>query len=198
MGLVGFVLRRRQTPTHRWDDEFQDGLLGLMRAAQKFEPARGFRFSTYAMAWIKQGIQRGEGNVNGVSYRYARSHHEEWEEPLSGDAEVPGTDFTFNELLVSPSNVENNAVENVTADDTWQMLHACCKDDFDHALLDSLLDGDSLSDIGRRGPLTAQAVKQRRDRIGSRLRHPTGAASIRKGKRDINDHTPRARALRAS
>lgn len=56
--LVMRVARRFMGRGLPFDDLVQEGSLALMRAIDKFDPDRGFRFSTYAMWWIRQGISR--------------------------------------------------------------------------------------------------------------------------------------------
>jgi len=44
------------------EDLVQEGMLGLIRAVEKFDWRRGFKFSTYGTLWIRQAIQRGLQN----------------------------------------------------------------------------------------------------------------------------------------
>ncbi|RYG73940.1 sigma-70 family RNA polymerase sigma factor [bacterium] len=51
--------RSRQIPL---EDLIQEGAIGLMQAIERFDPDRGFRFSTYATHWIRQAIGRAIDN----------------------------------------------------------------------------------------------------------------------------------------
>ncbi|MDA0866170.1 MAG: sigma-70 family RNA polymerase sigma factor, partial [Cyanobacteria bacterium] len=61
VSIVKKFLTRQQfngQATIAQEDMIQEGCVGLLRAAEKFEPERGYKFSTYAYWWITQGITR--------------------------------------------------------------------------------------------------------------------------------------------
>jgi len=55
--LVVALVKKYQSKVE-WLDLIQSGNIGLMTAADKFEPEKGYQFSTYAYWWIRQSIQR--------------------------------------------------------------------------------------------------------------------------------------------
>src|SRR5215210_7240679 len=61
--LVIKFARRYQGHGLPMGDLVQEAMLGLIRASEKFDWRRGYKFSTYAVLWIKQSIQRGLDNT---------------------------------------------------------------------------------------------------------------------------------------
>lgn len=62
MRLVINIAKSYRNRTIPLEDLIQEGAIGLMQAAERFDPDKGFRFSTYATHWIRQSIGRAIDN----------------------------------------------------------------------------------------------------------------------------------------
>lgn len=58
MRLVINIAKTYRSRSIQFEDLIQEGAIGLIQAAERFDPAKGFRFSTYATHWIRQAVGR--------------------------------------------------------------------------------------------------------------------------------------------
>ncbi len=62
MRLVINIAKNYRTALVPFEDLVQEGAIGLMTAAERYDPSKGYRFSTYATHWIRQAISRAIDN----------------------------------------------------------------------------------------------------------------------------------------
>src|SRR5579871_5535459 len=62
MRLVINIAKNYHNPLVPFEDLVQEGAIGLMTAAERYDPTKGYRFSTYATHWIRQAISRAIDN----------------------------------------------------------------------------------------------------------------------------------------
>mmetsp|Transcript_17759 Transcript_17759/g.42775 ORF Transcript_17759/g.42775 Transcript_17759/m.42775 type:complete len:633 (+) Transcript_17759:168-2066(+) len=72
--VVNLYIRNGLGSEYNAGDLMQDGTIALIRAAEKFEPERGFRFSTYAMYWIRSAVKRSQTSQSRIVMVPQRIH----------------------------------------------------------------------------------------------------------------------------
>lgn len=58
--VVNTYIRNGLSAQYNAGDMMQEGIIALIRAAEKFEPERGWKFSTYAMYWVRASVKRSQ------------------------------------------------------------------------------------------------------------------------------------------
>jgi RNA polymerase sigma factor (sigma-70 family) len=155
--LVIKFARRYQGHGLDLGDLIQEAMLGLIRATEKFDWRRGYKFSTYAVLWIKQSIQRGldntgrpvripahvaqrERTVNRVSAELsARLDREPTDEEVAAKAELPIDEVTAIRDLTRVTASLDSPVGD--GDTTLGELHAEGTDDLETELLEREQEG---------------------------------------------------------
>jgi RNA polymerase sigma factor (sigma-70 family) len=137
--LVISIARRYRNRGLPFGDIIQEGCLGLDRAARKFDPDRGFRFSTYATLWIRQAIQRG---ISGAGSTIRLPPQVAEHRAKARGARIADPDATYIEMAeqfeTTPQLIERalDAAEVVTSIDRF----VSADDDYTRTLLDTFAD----------------------------------------------------------
>ena len=159
-------------------DLIQEGNLGLMKAAEKFEPERGFKFSTYATWWIRQSITRAiadQGRTIRIPVHLVESINRVKKtagELLRRTGREPTAEEIAAQLDMEPARVRElmNVLKSLTPREERVI-----------ALRFGLEDGRArtLEELGREFNVTRERVRQIEAKALRKLRHPSRAKRLR-------------------
>ena len=127
--LVGKWVGRR----HRdFDDLFQEAMIGLMRAAELFDPSRGLRFGTYARWYLVLKVFRALGNCNVIRVprrELRKKSSREWSMVMDdvSESEIPDNEASPLEALIEKEEIGKRALAirdcfDELTDDEWLVI----------------------------------------------------------------------------
>lgn len=112
--LVVHAAKRYRGQGVDFEELVQEGTLGLIRAAEKFDPEKGYKFSTYAMWWIRQAAGKAVAD-KGRAVRIPAHYHEQLEALRKAERRMPAS------LGREPTNEELAAERGVSVEKVMEM-----------------------------------------------------------------------------
>lgn len=177
-GLIHLVAQAYRRAGIRYEDLVQEGAMGLLRAAETFDPERGVRFGTYAVYWIRSKVQRfiehqrretnpfmaGVDSVAGDDGRrhIPRTRTVSLEAPLDFDGERSLSDLVSDPEEVTP---ENRAMEDQegsrVAREVWDVCRELGDPRLEVIVRQRLLSPapETLAEVGKRLRLSREGAR---------------------------------------
>ena len=163
-------------------DLIEEGNLGLIHALSKFDPARGFRFSTYATWWIRQAIERAVIDQSRTvrlpvhvvrelnTVLRARRHLEQAARAQNGRDRTP--DVTYEEIAHLTGKATNDVADILALSEHTASLDAPMDFDPTISLVDMLADDESATpESSTFGHEVEQFVQHWMERLSDRQRY---------------------------
>lgn len=189
-GLIYSMAKRYYNKSVEFDDLIQAGNLGLLEAAQRFDPERGVEFSTYAYYWIRKCIKRAvatehivilPASVQGTRDKIAVASQkycvmvgsEPTQETLGkllGESEedIAAVQFAFCSSCELDDKDGSVCPQPDIVADKNAIISSLSEPD--RSILRLRIEGYTLKEIGEEFELSRERVRQRLDAIISRLR----------------------------